>query len=213
MAACPLISTSRAGALVTLAITVCATVVLIASYFLFAARRKDNARPRGKTLLSLVLFFCVSLGFGLTLGWRTLAPRLEQLDDGFQGRRLMYEAARPMAEDFPLYGTGPGTFETASYLYPRPDIFWPPQLHNDWLETRITFGYVGCALLGLALWTVAVRWFMRGGINGGRRFVALTWFALAGCMMHARFDFPFQVHSIVLLFLVLCAILFTLSRR
>jgi NADH:ubiquinone oxidoreductase subunit 6 (subunit J) len=47
----------------------------------------------------------------------------------------------------------------------------------------------------------------------GRRFVALTWLTLAGCMMHARFDFPFQVHSILLLFLVLCAILFTRSRR
>jgi hypothetical protein len=213
MAACPLISTSRAGALVTLGIAVSAAVILVATHFLFAANRKGNSRPRGKTFLSLALFFCASLGFGLTLGWQALAPRLEQLEDGFQGRRLMYEAARPMADDFPLYGTGPGTFETASYLYPRPDIFWPPQLHNDWLETRITFGYVGCALLCLALGTVGVRWFMGGGIHGGRRFVALTWLTLAGCMMHARFDFPFQVHSILLLFLVLCAILFTRSRR
>ena len=39
------------------------------------------------------------------------------------------------------------------------------------------------------------------------------WLALAGCLVHARYDFPFQVHSIVFLFLVLCAILFVLSRR
>jgi hypothetical protein len=213
MAACPLISTSRAGALVTFGIAVTVTGILLATHFLFAAYRKGKPRASSKTLLTLTLFFCASLGFGLTLGWRALAPRLEQLDDGFEGRRLMYEAARPMADDFPVYGTGPGTFETASYLYPRPDIFWPPQLHNDWLETRITFGYAGCALLGLALCTVAVRWFLRGGIHGGRRFVALTWLALGGCVMHARFDFPFQVHSILLSFLVLCAILFTVSRR
>jgi hypothetical protein len=54
---------------------------------------------------------------------------------------------------------------------------------------------------------------MGGGIHGGRRFVALAWLGIAGCLAHARFDFPFQVHSILLLFLVLCAILFTLSRR
>ena len=41
----------------------------------------------------------------------------------------------------------------------------------------------------------------------------LIWLALAGCLVHARYDFPFQVHSIVFLFLVLCAILFVLTRR
>ena len=37
--------------------------------------------------------------------------------------------------------------------------------------------------------------------------------ALAGCLVHARFDFPFQVHSILFLFILLCAILVNLSRR
>jgi len=41
----------------------------------------------------------------------------------------------------------------------------------------------------------------------------LTWLALAGCLVHARFDFPFQVHSILFLFVVLGTILSTLSHR
>jgi len=81
------------------------------------------------------------------------------------------------------------------------------------LETRITFGWVGSALIALAFATVVLRWFARGGIHGGRRFVLLMWLALGGCLVHARFDFPFQMHSIVFLFLVLCATLFNLSRR
>jgi hypothetical protein len=36
---------------------------------------------------------------------------------------------------------------------------------------------------------------------------------MAGCLAHARYDFPFQIHSIVFLFLVLCAILGVLTRR
>jgi hypothetical protein len=36
---------------------------------------------------------------------------------------------------------------------------------------------------------------------------------MAGCLVHARYDFPFQMHSIVFLFLVLCAILSDLTRR
>jgi uncharacterized membrane protein YcaP (DUF421 family) len=65
----------------------------------------------------------------------------------------------------------------------------------------------------LALVTVILRWFARGGICGGRRFVVLMWLALGGCLVHARFDFPFQMHSVLFLFLILCAILFTVSRR
>ena len=69
------------------------------------------------------------------------------------------------------------------------------------------------AIFGAAFLVVLLRWFARGGIHGGRRFVVLIWLALAGCLAHARFDFPFQMHSIVFLFLVLCALLFNLSRR
>jgi hypothetical protein len=52
-----------------------------------------------------------------------------------------------------------------------------------------------------------------GSIRGSRRFVVLAWLALAGCLVHARFDFPFQIHSTLLLFLVICAILSGLSRN
>jgi O-antigen ligase len=126
----------------------------------------------------------------------------------------MYYLARPMAADYPLFGTGPGTFEPVFQLYrPALSTYWPAQLHNDWLETRITFGWLGSGLIALALAVVAVRWFARGGINGGSQFIILIWLAVAGCLAHARFDFPFQMHSIVFLFLVLCAILFNLTRR
>ena len=137
-----------------------------------------------------------------------------RIEKDHQLRERMYNLARPMAADYPLFGTGPGTFETVFQLYrPRLETYWPAQLHNDWLETRITFGWVGSGLMGLAFLAVALRWFARGGIHGGRRFMILSWLALAGCLVHARWDFPFQIYSIVFLFLVLCAILSTLTRR
>ena len=126
----------------------------------------------------------------------------------------MYVAARAMAAGYPLLGTGPGTFEYVFQLYRiSTATYWPTQLHNDWLETRITIGWVGSALIGLAFAAVLLRWFPRGGIHGGRRFTVLLWLALAGCLVHARYDFPFQICSIVWLFLILCAVLANLSRR
>jgi O-antigen ligase len=139
---------------------------------------------------------------------------MEQIREGFQNREEMYAAAKPMAADFPLFGTGPGTFGTVFQLYLiSPSTYWPEQLHNDWLETRITFGWMGMALLLAALACVVARKYLPRGIHGNRRFVLLIWLALAGCLAQACFDFPLQIHSILLLFLVLCAVLFSLGRR
>jgi hypothetical protein len=214
MAACPIISTSRGGAIVTVGILVLATVFLLTAAFIFKAHRQETKKTRRNLFVLLLLFFAGALTLGYSLGWKALAPRMEELREGFMNREEMYDNAQKMAADYPLFGTGPGTFGTVFQLYQITlDTFWPEQLHNDWLETRITFGRLGSGLIGLALLTVLLRWFGRGGIHGGRRFVVLVWLALAGCMVHARWDFPFQIYSILFLFLVLCAVLFVLSRR
>jgi O-antigen ligase len=214
MAACPIISTSRGGALVTAGIAVLAAFFFAVTHFLLSAHRPQHRRGRSRTLMALLVFFVGALSLGLALGWKTLKPRMARIGEDYEYREDMYARAQPMAADYPLFGTGPGTFEPVFQLYREStDTYWPAQLHNDWLETRITFGWLGSALIGAAFVAVLLRWFMRGGIQGGRRFIILIWLALAGCLMHARYDFPFQVYSILFLFLVLCAILFDLTRQ
>ncbi len=214
MAACPIISTSRGGAVITLGILVLGTVFLVATHFLFAPNPGESKRA-GRVKVVLLVGFCLAaLALGYAFGWKSLLPRLSQMEEGFEGREETYATARPMAEDYPVFGTGPGTFETVFQLYRiSTDTYWPVQLHNDWLETRITFGWAGGALIALALGAVLLRWFARGGVHGPRRLVVLLWLALAGCLAHARYDFPFQIHSIEFLFLLICAVLMNFSRR
>ena len=214
MAACPIISTSRGGALVAAGMLVLALIFMAATNFLAPEWLVGDSRARRRTAVMLGLFAVLTLALGAWLGWDSLEPRMEQLGEGFQNREEMYAAARPMAADYPMFGTGPGTFGSVFQLYLiSSDTYWPEQLHNDWLETQITFGWMGLAMLLAALACVVLRWFLPGGIRGSRRFVVLIWLALAGCLIEARFDFPFQIHSILLLFLVLCAVLFSLSYR
>jgi O-antigen ligase len=211
MAACPIISTSRAGALISLGILILALLYLaITSFFTFSGLSSFRWSTSGLVLL----FATAALGLGWYFGWDLLAPRMEQLGEGYQQREEMYAAAAPMAKDYPLFGTGPGTFGTVFQLYRfSSGVYWPEQLHNDWLETRITFGWLGFLLLLSTLACIVVRWFVPGGIRGSRRFVVLSWLALAGALVFARYDFPFQIHSTLFLFLVICAILFGLSRN
>ncbi|MGO8679062.1 MAG: O-antigen ligase family protein [Limisphaerales bacterium] len=215
MAACPIISTTRLGAAAAIGMLAAAPLCLLAIEGLDRRRRRDPGQGRRATLL-LVLFSLAALGLGLGLGWKALGPRLGRIEmrEGFEGRQETYDRAKPMAEDYPVFGTGPGTFGTVFQFYRKPtEAQWWVQLHDDWLETRITFGWVGCGLIGLAFVTVILRWFGRGGIHGSRRFMVLMWLSLAGCLTQARWDFPFQIYSIVFLALVLCAIAANLTRR
>ena len=214
MAACPIISTCRGGTFITVGLLVLTTLYLAATQFQLHPPSRDRTRKRNITLGILALFFTGALALGCSLGWKALKPRLATTQEDLRHREEMYDVSRPMAADHPVFGIGPGAWESVSEQYRVPTMTdWPAQVHNDWLETRITFGWVGSALIALAFATVVLRWFVRGGIHGGRRFVLLTWLGLGGCLLHARFDFPFQIHSIVFLFLLLCAILFNLTRH
>lgn len=214
MASCPIISTSRGGAFITGFLTLCSLAAFVLFTVLSYHSRKNPKRALGTLTLALV-FAGTVFGLGYEYGWKALKPRLRQtaLLEGFNIREEMNANARPMAWDYPAFGTGPGTFETVFQLYRSSEkTYWPAQLHNDWLETRITFGFMGSGLIALAFSIVLLRWFFPGGIHGSRRFMVMSWLALAGCMAHARYDFPFQIYSILFLFVLICAILSTQTR-
>ena len=69
---------------------------------------------RLRALRLLALFFAGALTLGFSLGWKALKPRMDLLSEGFQGRERDYARARLIAVDYPVFGTGPGTFESVS---------------------------------------------------------------------------------------------------
>lgn len=204
IAACPVISASRLGAVVGI-IGILGAMVIAAT-----GLRQRQAGVK----FAIVLFFSTVLALGLYFGWDQLSKRLETTETDYGGREEIYATARQIARDYPLFGTGPGSFESVFPLYrSSADQYWPAQLHNDWLETLVTYGWLGSVMIGLALLCVLSRWFWPGTIQTSWRTAAFIWLALGGCLAHARFDFPFQVYSILHLFLLECALLSLISRR
>ena len=214
MAACPIIATTRAGAIVSAAMLLVAIFYLAVTNLKSQARNPKQQRSQWLMTVALVVFFAAVVGLGWYLGWEQLAPRMDELSEGYQGRDAMYDMARPMARDYPWFGTGAGTFSSVFQLYLlSTETYWPEQLHNDWLQTLITFGWVGFVMILGALGCVIGRGFAGSTVRVGRRFIFLSWLALAGCLVQARVDYPMQVHSVLFLFLLICAVLFGLGRN
>ena len=204
MAATSVLSLSRGGAVVAL---VC---MLALTWIFWVGWRAHTALVR----LGFLGFLAASGAVGLWLGGEPLKRRFEALDEGLLQRESMYQTARQIAEDFPWYGTGPGTLGPVFQLYRKGmDEYWPAQLHNDWLEIRVTWGRVGMGLLLLAFGLVVSRIFLPGAVPTSWRLPLTLWLALGGCLLHARWDFPLQVYSIQQLFIFHCAVLACLSHR
>jgi hypothetical protein len=206
MAACPVISTSRGGAIVA------AIGLILSAALLWRMVRQE---PVG-TRLGLLTLFLTIVCFSGYLGWAKLSVRLRTIfEDQMSRRTEIYENAVPIARDFPTYGTGAGTFSALYQLYrAQPKQDWAAYVHDDWLETRITLGWVGfCVAVGMLGIVILKPLGTGGGIRLPWEIVGLIWLALGGCLLHAKFDFPFQIYSVVFLFLLLCVIQFCATAR
>jgi hypothetical protein len=196
----PITSLSRAGAAITAgAVALSAGVLLL-----------DGLLERSvgqKLVISLVLMGAVA--GGLAVQWTNLAQRMKSIEHDYESRERVSRVGRVMARDNPVFGFGADTLQPVYQLYKgAAQEYWPGQLHNDWLETRVCFGWAGLTMILAALGVVVGRWFCGGGgMRASWRFVSFFWIALAGCLIHARWDFPLQVYSIVLVVVVYCAVL------
>jgi hypothetical protein len=204
MVAAPIVSSSRGGAVVAvMQFTVSVIILIIAN--------------RSKTWLFkvfMLIFVVVVAVIANDLGGNELMERFRSLDmSSMSGRAEIYENSKEIAQDYVVFGSGAGTFGSIYQLYKGPNEVWQGYLHDDWLETRITYGWVGVGLILLMLLSVYLKWFCRGGIAMPWPFAMLLWVSLAGCIFHAKFDFPFQVFSVQHLFVLLSSILFSISHK
>lgn len=203
MAVAPFVSTSRGATLIAVA-QLFGTGTILA----FTMRKDSRLVQAGAFAL-----FALILGLSVILGWEELAPRFKSVfADKMSNRFEIYDNSQRIAKDHPMFGTGAGTFGAAYLLYKQPNQQWHAYAHNDWLETRITFGaIVSLIIISIPLLTV-LQCRLGSGFPAGNAFLACLGLSLAGALVHARFDFPFQIYSILSLFILLCAIVFSAGK-
>jgi O-antigen ligase len=162
--------------------------------------------------LGVVAAIVAILGVGGWLGGEAMMARFRSEDLGrMSGRKLIYEDTARMAQDFAVFGSGAETFAPLYYFYRKKDPEWNAYVHNDYLETRVTFGTVGFVIIlmiFLAVWLVP---FFGNGIPASPEIFLLIGVAMVGILAHAKFDLPFQIYGLHSQFVLLCAVLTSLK--
>ncbi len=154
------------------------------------------------------------LGPVLNVSPGVLSPRV-WFETGLGGRSEIGEASRKMMAGYPAaLGSGPLTYASLFKVFRgMSDSGHDWFAHNDWLEARITYGFLGAGIIyvGLALCPAAM------GTLGG---VPVPWclgagllLALAGGLLHARFDWILQIHSLLFAAVCLVGLLSSISLR
>lgn len=127
-------------------------------------------------------------------------------------RDRIYKNAINMANDHFWIGCGLGAWSKVYFLYHNIDEQWEYWAHCDWLEYLTCLGILGFAPgLGLLALTIFGTVTETGLSIPSQIRVGLN-LAIAGCLIHAVFDFPLSVLSSTHLFLVLCCLKMNLAK-
>ncbi len=79
-------------------------------------------------------------------------------DLSFQGRLGFWRSGIRIFRDYPLLGTGAGTFGDVHPLYQRDVRFYARDAHNRYLQTAAELGLVGVVTLAAMVMSVAMLW-------------------------------------------------------
>ncbi|WP_420935750.1 O-antigen ligase family protein [Alteromonas sp. A081] len=180
-----------------IAMTVTATLGLL--YF----------KPKHKSYVTLFISMLVIdvLIVSSLFGLKQVQQRLEQTTLAEESRDEVIVEALPLVAQYPIIGTGGGTFYT---VYPQQQSksvqHFYDHAHNEYLQFSIEFGLVG-AILAAAIVIFSARHSFsamrtrRHPLPRGTAFAALM--ACIGMAMHSSVDFPLQAPANTSTFIVL----------
>lgn len=129
-------------------------------------------------------------------------------------RVRFWSAAEKIAADFPLVGTGVGTFKQIYPLYSTggPQAYYA---HNDWLQWRVEGGSLGMILAGVTgvvYAVIVIVGLVRMRDRPMRRLLLGTFLGSLAVLAHASIDFDFAIPATAFTFTVLASVSVVLAQ-
>ncbi len=179
------------------------SIVIVAGLAQVRVRRKA-------WLLGVAFFVACALGYGLWIGLGPVLARYEGMSDPsnlrIEGRFMIWRDTLQMIRDYPLFGTGLGTFELVYRHYQTGMVTMNVEnTHNDFLQFAAETGLPGATLLFLPIIYLLIK--MIGSFlddpRSYRRSVTLGCIgSTTALLLHSLTDFNLQLPANALIFAV-----------
>ena len=183
------------------------SLTVVGAFYLLVVRRIT----RGTMIFFASLLIIDLLVIGNFFGIEEVAQRLQQTTLETEGRDEVARDTLPIVRDFPLTGSGAGSFYSTHPMYESgensPGFYH--HAHNDYLQFASEFGLVVTALLGFgvlaSLWAaVSAQIERRDRLLQGMGFAATM--AIVALLIHSAVDFNLQIPANAAMFVILMAL-------
>lgn len=198
-------SQSRAGVFLLIM-----TFLLFLEMILFHLSSAGEGRRLARNLINTA-FLTMAL-FSLAVGMTAVMNRFLADDTLFKGgRTLFWQNIVPMVRDFPLFGTGLGTFVS---VYPAYETsaglgMLLDHAHNDYLELAVETGVVGLLLLAGGIVWMLIQIFRMWRARRSLEIKGLAMGGFVSCivmLIHSFTDFNLHIPANALVFTLVLAL-------
>jgi O-antigen ligase len=182
-------------------------VVLVLSIFFFTQmafylRVNFNLRKPLRLVFILATLLAIFIGLQSTMDKFLTANYIEG------GRVDIWANSLKIFSDFPLFGTGLGTFKYSYFLYGR-EAGWVNHAHNEYFESLADMGLLAViaffALLAMLAFSLLRMWIARRHPEVKPAVLGVLT-ALFAAAFHSFFDFSLRIPANAFLFLTLLAL-------
>jgi putative inorganic carbon (hco3(-)) transporter len=171
-----------------------------------------SRRATRNTVILLASLVIIDLAIvGSWFGVDKLAQRLEQTTiQDVQEREDPAAYTLPLIRDYPLVGSGAGSFYISFPRYRQENIvFFFQYAHNDYAQITAETGLVGIGLLGLVVVfslaaALRAQWQRHDPLMRGMSFACIM--GVTAILIHSWVDFNLQIPANAVLFMVLLAL-------
>ncbi|MDO6712870.1 O-antigen ligase family protein [Aliiglaciecola sp. 2_MG-2023] len=170
--------------------------------YLFWQQQKVN---KHKALLSIVGVFVL---LGLVFVNSVSFERFEKHGFNDSSRSKLHSVAIKVISDFPIFGTGPGTYPLIQHAY-KPASLGSNEMskraHSDYLETLATQGIIGTLLFSIGILLMLKKIFM-GKCRAQPGLLMGCQASLLMLLLHSSFDYNVATFYLSALFFTVLAI-------
>ncbi|HXX53154.1 MAG TPA: O-antigen ligase family protein [Thermodesulfovibrionales bacterium] len=166
-----------------------------------------------KKLIPIALFVLVLMFYLLFFGISPIIEKFAQSKEASTSRFLAWQATLSAFRDYPVLGSGLGTFQYIFKVY-QPEglrLYWA-HAHNDYLELLLELGIVG-SIIVVIFFLIVLGKIMRTDWKGKNLYLGASLLSsITTIAVHSMVDFNLHIPSNAILFSLILGLAVSLSR-